>query len=156
MTGGFNLAAIKREHAAYLVQQKRVFGSALEDIATEAIAYARATTRVKRRSGAMSRGWGRTPAKHTALNLIVRFYNTELHAFFQEDGTGLWGPKRDYIYPKRARFLRWVSHDGVVHFARRVKGVPPKYIGKHSLFAAYQSDGPRIIARQLGRIASRF
>lgn len=44
-----------------------------------------------------------------------------------ELGSGLWGPKKDYIYPKTKKFLHWRdSKTGAKIFARRVKGHPPQ------------------------------
>lgn len=44
-----------------------------------------------------------------------------------ELGSGLWGPKKDYIYPKTKKFLSWIgTKSGKRIFARRVKGHPPQ------------------------------
>jgi HK97 gp10 family phage protein len=48
------------------------------------------------------------------------------YARFQEEGTGLYGPKHAFIYPKKAKFLSWVGKDGKRVFARRSSGTRPK------------------------------
>ena len=153
--GPFNLQAIRVGHNRFLQRQTRVLGAAIDEIADLAIKHARETDRVKWRTGAMSRGWTKTPLQLTALGMVLHFGSDVKHAFFQELGTGLWGPSHDYIYPKRAKVLRWVSN-GQVHFARRVKGVPPKYIGKTSWFQAGFFEAKPLLNRHLGRLAKQF
>lgn len=43
-----------------------------------------------------------------------------------EFGSGLWGPKSDYIYPKKAKMLAWRTKSGEWVRAKRVKGQPPQ------------------------------
>jgi len=49
------------------------------------------------------------------------------YARFQEEGTGIYGYKRAYIYPKRAKYLAWKSKTGKMVFAKKVKGVMAKW-----------------------------
>ena len=59
--------------------------------------------------------------------------SSEKYAAFQEHGTGLYGPLKKYITPKRAKFLSWVDTtpgapggpDGPRVYAKRVKGTKP-------------------------------
>lgn len=49
------------------------------------------------------------------------------YAIYQEEGTGIYGPRRAYIYPRKAKFLAWKSKTGEMVFARKVKGVMAKW-----------------------------
>ena len=60
--------------------------------------------------------------------------STRPYAAFQEHGTGLYGPLKRYITPKRAKFLSWVDtspgvpggpEGGMRRYAKKVKGTPP-------------------------------
>lgn len=42
-----------------------------------------------------------------------------------DQGTGIYGPRRQRIIPKRAKYLRWTTATGRVVFARSVKGIKP-------------------------------
>lgn len=48
------------------------------------------------------------------------------YAPYQEYGTGLYGPFRRWIVPKRAKFLVFRSRSGKLVFAKRVRGSKPK------------------------------
>jgi hypothetical protein len=49
------------------------------------------------------------------------------YAIWQEDGTGIYGPRGVPIRPKRARFLRFIPKGGNDYvFARQVRGVRPQ------------------------------
>lgn len=51
---------------------------------------------------------------------------TNLHyAPYVEYGTGLYGPRGQYITPKIAKFLAWKTGDDKWVFARRVRGMHP-------------------------------
>lgn len=58
----------------------------------------------------------------------LEFYNDAgPYAVFQEEGTGIYGPKKQPIRPKTAKLLSWVDPDtGERFFAKEVRGVPPK------------------------------
>lgn len=90
---------------------------------------------------------------HTSL---VRFTSNLREAeapydYFQEVGTGLYGPLHHWITPKRARFLSWVDKNGDRIFAKRVRGVKPQrfhYGAMVLLFGSrnmryYGADGPK-------------
>lgn len=149
--GPVDVDALRRHHDAYLRQMEQAGAQALDTIAQRMINYARATKAVQYRSGQMAAGWSKTPVVHTALGLLISFFSNVKHAFWQEFGTGLWGPTHDYIRPKRASVLRWVS-GGVTHYARKVRGVPPKFIAKHAWFQAGHFDAPAIFERSLGAL----
>lgn len=43
-----------------------------------------------------------------------------------EHGTGLFGVRQDYIYPKDKKVLRWLDESGKPVFAKRTKGQPAR------------------------------
>lgn len=55
------------------------------------------------------------------------------YARFQEEGTGIHGPKHSFIYPKRAKMLAWRSKAGEMIFARRSSGSRPKWYMKKGM-----------------------
>lgn len=89
------------------------------------------------------------PSTRTAS---VRFKSTvgePPYDLYQEVGTGLYGPLRRWITPKRAQFLSWIASprgtrffaqsnrrifgEGRRVFARRVRGTRPKHYFKRAL-----------------------
>jgi hypothetical protein len=52
------------------------------------------------------------------------------YGLYQEEGTGIYGSRHAYIYPKRAKFLAWKAKTGEMVFARKVKGVMGKWYMK--------------------------
>lgn len=67
----------------------------------------------------------------------VRIGTNVKHAIWVHDGTGLYGPKHSYIYPKTKRYLRFKpkgSPDYV--YAKRVKGMKPNPFLVNALEAA--------------------
>lgn len=67
----------------------------------------------------------------------IVYGSTRPYAKWQEAGTGIYGPLKRYITPKRAQYLSWVDTSGGPgrpggpgplgprRFAKRVKGTPP-------------------------------
>lgn len=47
---------------------------------------------------------------------------TAPHAMFVHGGTGLYGPRKALIFPKRAKVMRWTTKGGDVVFARFTRG----------------------------------
>lgn len=155
--GPIDVVWVRKEHNKFLTANERMIASTLEDVGDLAVRHARATNAVRVRSGRVMRGWQRTHAGKTGSGYVVSFHSSVKHAFFHEHGTGLWGPSRDYIRPRKARFLRWVDPDtGQVRFARKVRGVKPKFIAKRSWFQAGVFEGKPLFERSLGRLSSRF
>lgn len=82
----------------------------------------------------------------------IFFASTRPYAAFQEHGTGLYGPAKRYITPKRAKFLSWTDstaglaggpEGGIRRFAKRVKGSPPTlfmFRGLQDTFGATQTE----------------
>jgi hypothetical protein len=58
------------------------------------------------------------------------------YAKLVHDGTGLYGPRHDYIYPKRGQYLVFTPKGGGVVFARRVAGMKANPFLKNALPAA--------------------
>lgn len=85
---------------------------------------------------------------------IVRFVSPVKYATYQEVGTGIYGPLKRYITPRRAQYLSWVDTKnspgrpggpeplGPRRFAKRVKGTPPTkfmYRGLSDVFGETQT-----------------
>jgi hypothetical protein len=81
----------------------------------------------------------------------ILYGSTRPYATYQEVGTGIYGPLKRYITPKRGLYLRWVDTSGSpgrpggpeplgpVRFARKVKGTKPTrfmYWGLRDTFGA--------------------
>lgn len=81
----------------------------------------------------------------------VLYGSTRPYATYQETGTGIYGPLKRYITPKRGLYLRWVDTTnspgqpggpdplGPVRYARRVRGTRPTlfmYRGLQDTFGA--------------------
>ena len=74
------------------------------------------------RTGALARSIGKVSA--TVRKLLAVVGTNLFYAPYQEFGTGIYVGK-GYIYPKRAKMLRFKLRGGRVVYARRVKGSPP-------------------------------
>lgn len=94
----------------------------------------------------------RSGAMRTGVNFIVKsnsdkvwleFYNDVQHAVYHEYGTGIYGPKRTPIRPKRAKLLSWIDPDtGKRVFAKQVRGVPAKkYLRRSIDYALEKTTG---------------
>lgn len=85
---------------------------------------------------------------------VIRYVAPVKYAAFQEHGTGLYGPLKRYITPKRAQYLSWVDTKnspgrpggpdplGPRRFAKRVRGTKPTrfmYRGLADTFGAGQT-----------------
>ena len=78
------------------------------------------------RTGQLARSIGLVRA--TVSKLLAVVGTSLFYAPFQEFGTGIYVGK-GYIYPKRAKMLRFRTRGGKWVFARRVRGTPPvKYM----------------------------
>lgn len=83
--------------------------------------------------GGAGRG-GRAVKLHAAINFdaslfaqgIARVGTKVPHAKFVEFGTGLYGPRRRLIRPRRAKVLRFWTKGGRIVFVRYVKGMKPR------------------------------
>lgn len=100
-----------------------------------------------RRQGILGKKIVHTRAK-TSGNLVSAEVGIKLHyAVFVEEGTGIYGPKRQYIVPKTAKRLAWKATKGPSNGqwirAKRVRGMRPwRYMAK-----AFESGGPYALRR---------
>jgi hypothetical protein len=69
-------------------------------------------------------------------SLACRIGTNVPYAGMVHNGTGIYGPRRHRIYPKRAKVLRWKAVDGKTIFARSVKGMRKNQFLKDALSAA--------------------
>jgi hypothetical protein len=69
-------------------------------------------------------------------SLAVRIGTNVWYARMIHNGTGIYGPRRHPIYPKRAKVLRWKGSTGKVIFAKSVKGMKKNQFLKDALSAA--------------------
>lgn len=67
---------------------------------------------------------------------VVRVGTNVFYAVFVHDGTGIYGPKGTYIYPKRAKYMSWKSKGGKRVFAVRTKGMKPNRFLADAVMAA--------------------
>lgn len=63
--------------------------------------------------------------KITGNKLSIGIGSRAKYGFYLESGTGLYGPRRSYIYPKRAKALVFRIGAKLI-FAKRVKGIKPR------------------------------
>jgi hypothetical protein len=78
------------------------------------------------------RGSINTDGPHKRGNDVQASVGTNVsYAKAQEEGTGIYGPRRTPIRPKVGKVLAW-KRDGKWHFARQVKGVKPKLYFKRA------------------------
>lgn len=155
LVGQWNLALTRKQHAKWLNQHDAMLTRVMLGIGSEATQLARDNQVVKNRTGVLKGGWARHLKRYTD-RLTVSVNNRIDHAFYHEVGTGLYGPKKHWIYPVRAKFLRWKDPDtGVVHFARRVRGVKPTWVGKKSTNTAYE-HGRSVLLHAAEAVAKKF
>lgn len=153
--GPIDVVGLRRQHNKWLAEQDLTLDRFANEIGESAIHFAATTKAVKRRTGALSGGWKKR-TKKTKNRITVSLTNAVKHALFQEHGTGLYGPKQSWIVPKRAPLLRWKNPDtGRWCSARRVRGVKPKFIGKHGAFEAW-GFGKGKLTRRAATLAGKF
>jgi hypothetical protein len=67
----------------------------------------------------------------------VRIGTNVKYALWVHDGTGIYGPKHSYIYPKTKRYLRFRPKGSLDYvYAKRVKGMKPNPFLVNALEAA--------------------
>lgn len=94
---------------------------------------------------ALSEAKQKAPVRHNILrgsitrSLLGPFEGTigtnVEYAKYQEFGTGIYGPKKQMITPKRGRFLVFKGGTGKMIFARQVRGSKPHHFMKKGLLA---------------------
>lgn len=89
----------------------------------------------------MIRGFKVKPMPSSKTRPKFRVYNTAKHFPYQELGTPRAAPGVGYIYPKRAKFLRFqIRGMGPFIYARRVRGVKPGHFLKRAAAATVLKD----------------
>ena len=152
--GPLDILGMRKHHNKWLAEFSRSNEETLEQVGKSAVHFAATTKAVKRRTGELARGWKLTRKRSTRM-LSISLVSSVKHALFQERGTGIFGPTGRYIVPKRAALLRWKSPTGKWCSAKRVKGVPAKFIGKHGAFEAW-GFGKAKFTRSANALARRF
>lgn len=151
----WNVELVRQQHSKWLPMHAAALKGAMREIGVDAVHEAQATRAVKNRTGVLRGGW-RYKLASIPDRITTSLLTDVLHALFQENGTGIYGPTRRRIYPRRAKFLRWVNPDtGKVCFARSVRGTKPKWIGKHAAFEAWGFGKAKILAAA-AKVAARF
>lgn len=69
-------------------------------------------------------------------SLACRIGTNAWYARMVHEGTGIYGPHRRPIYPKRSKILRWKAVDGKTIFAKSVRGMKKNQFLKDALSAA--------------------
>lgn len=102
-----------------------------------------ARSRVSRRTGKTYEGIRANPAVVQPGRVSVTVESTEPSSQYQDEGTGIYGPTGERIYPVTAKALRfdWPAAGGVV-FATSVAGSP----GSH-FWSLTVEDWPQIVQR---------
>ena len=59
-------------------------------------------------------------------SLVARVGFSAKHALWVHEGTGIYGPRRTPITPRRARMLAWRDRRGGWRYARSVRGMRPR------------------------------
>lgn len=133
----FNVPDLKRQHTKQLTALAGVLDKAATKIGGRAQFTAQSTTTITNRTGAGRSGW-KYRCWRTRDGAGVDLTNTVKHMKFQEDGTGVFGPKRApyLIRAKRSKYLRFVTAGGQLVFRKSVRhfGVHPRLIGKAAMF----------------------
>jgi hypothetical protein len=131
-----NYADLRRQHLQYLRKTGEGMDEAARRISALASDIAKGTKTITNRTGAGRQGWYWLTSK-IQDGAQGELRNRVRHMFFQEEGTGVFGPKHApyYIVPRRAKALRFVA-GGKLVFTRRVKhyGVHPRFIGRAAIF----------------------
>lgn len=75
-------------------------------------------------------------------DLRVRVGSRVRYAYWVHEGTGIYGPRKARIYPKRAAYLRWKNKaTGKYVYARSTKGMKPNRFLVNALPAADLRSG---------------
>jgi hypothetical protein len=155
-----NAADLRRQHLQYLRKTGDGMDEAVRKISALACDIAKGTQTITNRTGAGRAGWY-WKSRKLSDGAEGELGNTVRHMLFQEEGTGVFGPKRStyIIRPKRAKALRFVA-GGRLIFCKRVVhyGVHPRWIGRAAMFGRtapfYGADHSHNIAtieREVGK-----
>lgn len=154
-SGPIDVVGMRRAHNKWVVEHEAMLLKTALEIGGSAAYFARTTKLVKRRSGTMADGWRKGITRSRSV-IRVSLISRVPHAYWQEKGTGIYGPRGMRIFPRVAKFLRWQDPDtGQIRFARSVRGTPAKWIGKRSTFEAW-GFGKSKLSREASRLAGKF
>jgi len=75
----------------------------------------------------------------------LEFYNDAgEYALFQHEGTGIYGPNKRPIRPKKGKYLSWIDQDtGKRVFAKEVRGTPAKKFLTRAIDFALEKENRR-------------
>ncbi|MFJ9719883.1 HK97 gp10 family phage protein [Streptomyces sp. NPDC101213] len=90
-----------------------------------------ATALCPKRSGRTSRSF-RSEVKVEGDKVVGRVWSDDPVVEWLEKGTGIYGPRGQRIYPRRAKVLRW-EDGGRVFFAPSIKGMRPQPFMRRAL-----------------------
>lgn len=136
---------------------RRVVGGAIEAAVQQAadITAARAKRNIQAAgridSSAMYREMTteRSSAKSKGDKVVYLVYTPVEYADYQEFGTGLYGPRGAYIYPTKAKALRFRPKGATAFvFAKRVRGVRPAHFMRDAAKALSTKDFLRASSRK--------
>ena len=101
------------------------------------------------KTGEMKRSW----EIEKVNDKTWKIFNSAEHAVFREFGTGIHGPKHQYITPVNKKALRWFVNNKPV-FAKKVKGIQGLFLlekAKHSsqLQEKFKKELDKIIHKTL-------
>lgn len=149
-----DLMSLRKQHNKWLGAHERMVVAQVAELGTIALKNAWSQRLVKNRTGGLQNGWKR--AFRRGVNFVsVALINRAKQAWLQERGTGLWGPSRMPIVPKRAPYLRFRTAAGQWVTTKSVKGVPPKWIGRKAVTDAFVT-GNTNLPRACAGIARKF
>lgn len=153
--GPIDVLSMRKHHNKWATSNDTMLLRVMNEIGESAVHFARTSKLVKRRSGAMADGWRKGITRNHS-RIRISLISRVPHATYQEKGTGIYGPTGMPIVPRHAKFLRWQNLDtGQWHFARSVRGVRGKWIGKKSAFEAW-GFGKSKLNREASRLAGKF
>lgn len=155
IAGKWNVAQLKQQHSKWLSLFDASNQRTMLDIGATAVHFAQQNPKLKIRTGAYRAGWSRKFQK-TTNKITIALVGRAAPNLYHEVGTGIYGPKKQRIFPRHAKFLRWVDPDtGQVKFARSVRGVRPTWHGRKSTFNAWTSGRTKLL-RESQRLAAKF
>ena len=115
-----------RQHAAPEWQQKT--GEAMQSAVGAAMPLV---------TGFMRVALDTQPITHPNGDPGVRLIGRADYTEFVDQGTGLYGPLKQWITPKRAKYLSWVGPTGGRVFAKRTRGQPGQHFFARGLRAIF-------------------
>lgn len=141
--GAARVAARLEEKAARLPSLTE---DAVEDLAADAELIFAAHT--PSRSGRLARGVSAQSGPGLSAVVVARARNPE--SGYDYVGVSRWGHRVAFIYPKRARALRFTTRAGRVVFAKRVRGHKPATDWRDDAMPQVE-ERAEIVASRLGR-----